>query len=266
MLYWVDIIEKKIHVYQPDTGENKSISLDQQVGAVVPRKSGGAILAMQNGFYALNFNTEKTELIYDPESHLPDNRFNDGKCDPHGRFWAGTMNSLGLRKKGALYCLDTNMSVTKKLNCLSISNGLAWSPDHVYMYHIDTPAKKVVRYEYDLTTGHVQKPRVIITFNEGEGVPDGMTIDEEGMLWIAHWGGSKISRWNPKTGKQLTAVSIPALNVTSCTFGGPDLTDLYITTARTQTNNEDLVMFPHAGGVFKLKTQVKGSPTFSFKG
>ncbi|SFD65587.1 SMP-30/Gluconolaconase/LRE-like region-containing protein [Bacillus sp. OV194] len=134
----------------------------------------------------------------------------------------------------------------KKLGKVSTSNGLAWSPDHQYMYFIDTPTRKVVQFEYDLNSGHIENPIDVIYFAEDEGLPDGMTIDDEGMLWIAHWGGSKISRWHPKNGKQILSVPIPAFYVTSCTFGGKDLNELYITTARMENN--DSKIFPNAGG------------------
>ncbi|EMY4797599.1 SMP-30/gluconolactonase/LRE family protein [Bacillus cereus group sp. BceL296] len=262
LLYWVDILEKKVHIYNRITGENKSIFLGQMVGSVVPRKSGGMVLALEKGFYFLNPDTEEMEAIYDPESHLEENRFNDGKCDPCGRFWAGTTDSIGINGKGALYFLNTNLHVKKKLEQVSTSNGLAWSPDHMYMYFIDTPTRKVVRFDYDVHTGHIENPQDVIVFPKEEGLPDGMTIDGEGMLWIAHWGGSKVSRWNPKSGKQLLTIPIPALYVTSCTFGGSNLNELYITTARMNNTNPEI--YPNAGGIFRMKTNIKGCPTYQF--
>ncbi|PFZ04736.1 SMP-30/gluconolaconase/LRE domain protein [Bacillus pseudomycoides] len=262
LLYWVDILEKKVHIYDRINGKNKSISLGQMVGSVVPRKSGGMVLALENGFYFLNPVTEEMEAIYDPESHLEENRFNDGKCDPCGRFWAGTTDSIGINGKGALYCLNTSLHIKKKLEEVSTSNGLAWSPDHMYMYFIDTPTRKVVRFDYDVHTGHIENPQDVIVIPKEEGLPDGMTIDEEGMLWIAHWGGSKVSRWNPKSGKQLLSIPIPALYVTSCTFGGSNLNELYITTARMNNTNPEI--YPNAGGVFRMKTNIKGCPTYQF--
>nr|WP_242035113.1 SMP-30/gluconolactonase/LRE family protein [Mesobacillus harenae] len=266
LLYWVDILEKKVNLYNPATGDNRVIPLDQSVGAIVPRKSGGAVVALEKGFHFLNFDTEEVSPIFNPEEHMQENRFNDGKCDPSGRFWAGTMDVAGKKEKGALYCVETDLNVSKKLTDISISNGLAWSPDHKYMYFIDTPTKKVVRFNYGLETGRIENPLEIVRFSKGEGNPDGMTIDEEGMLWIAHWGGARVSRWNPSTGEQLTVIPIPALNVTSCTFGGSDLSELYITTARTGLADKDLAIYPNTGGVFKIKPGVKGLPAYKFKG
>lgn len=260
LLYWVDILEKKVHSYNPITNENKTIFLEQMVGSVVPSESGNMILALENGFHSLNPDTEELQAIYDPESHLQDNRFNDGKCDPAGRFWAGTTDSVGISGEGALYCLDTDLTVKKKLEQVSTSNGLAWSPNHNYMYFIDTPTRKVVRFDYDINTGHIKDPQDVIVIPKEEGLPDGMTVDEEGMLWIAHWGGSKVSRWNPVNGEQLLTISIPALYVTSCTFGGSDLNELYITTARMHSTDSS------AGGVFRIKMNIRGCPTYQFNG
>jgi sugar lactone lactonase YvrE len=266
VLYWVNILDKKVNIYDPRTGNNREIQLDQMVGTIVPRESGGLVTALQNGFYFLDPDTEKLTPIHDPEAGKPENRFNDGKCDPYGRFWAGTMSLSEESRQGSLYCLDTDLKVTSKQENLTISNGLAWSPNHKYMYLIDTPTKKVTRFDYDLDTGHIENSVEVVSFPEGIGAPDGMTIDEEGMLWVAHWGGAQISRWDPATGKQLSSIPIPALNVTSCTFGGENLDELYVTTARNKTTEEDLKRFPEAGGVFKVRPGVKGLPAYTFKG
>ncbi|NWK69585.1 SMP-30/gluconolactonase/LRE family protein [Bacillus paramycoides] len=265
ILYWVDIIEKKLCLYNPANNTNRVITLDQQIGCVVPYLDNVVLLAMERGFYSLNLNREKLTHIYDPEPNLLKNRFNDGKCDPAGRFLAGTTDLYGISGAGSLYCLNNNYSVEKKVSHVNTSNGLAWSPDYTYLYFIDTPTKKVVRYHYDIQTGVISNPTDVITFPENDGLPDGMTIDEEGCLWIAHWGGSKITRWNPLTGEQILSIPIPALYVTSCTFGGSNLTDLYITTARTRMTDEELKQYPHAGGIFRIQTNVKGCPTYSFR-
>ncbi|WNB90768.1 SMP-30/gluconolactonase/LRE family protein [Bacillus sp. NEB1478] len=266
LLYWVDIQNKKVCIHNPNTNDNKEIQLDQLVGAAVLRKSGGLILAMEKGFYSLNLKTYSLEQIVDPEGHMLGNRFNDGKVDPKGRFWAGTMSLNEEKEKGSLYCLHTDLTVEKKVSQLTISNGIAWSPDHRYMYLIDTPTRKVTRYQYDNETGNITNPEDVIAFPQGVGNPDGMTIDEDGMLWIAHWGGARVSRWNPETGEQIDEICVPAKNVTSCTFGGESLDELYITTARTGTNDEELVKYPHAGGVFRVKMECIGSCNYYFEG
>jgi sugar lactone lactonase YvrE len=266
ILYWLDILQKKVHIYQPETNENREIQLDQLIGTIGLRKEGGAIAALEKGFYFIDVETGQLEPICDPERNIPNNRFNDGKCDAAGRFWAGTMDKTEASNQGALYCLDSKLRVETKLQNLGISNGLAWSSDNQYFYFIDTPTKKVLQFDYHLATGNIANPVEVISFEDQEGMPDGMTIDEEGMLWIAHWGGAKVSRWDPASGKQLTEVLVPAKNVTSCTFGGDDLKDLYITTARKGMDEAELEKYPHSGGLFRIRTGVKGVPAYAFNG
>lgn len=194
LLYWVDILEKKINVYNPNTRKNRVIKLEQYIGAIAPRNENEAVIALENGFYFIDLSTEKITLIEEHENHLTNNRFNDGKCDAYGRFWVGSMNKSYQGEDGALYCLDTNMKVRQKLNNIGISNGMTWSADNKFMYYIDTLTKKVCRYDYDIATGEIKNPVDIISFHGEEGLPDGMTSDIEGMLWIAHWGTTKISR------------------------------------------------------------------------
>jgi sugar lactone lactonase YvrE len=266
LLYWGDIIGKIVHIYNPAKKANRTIQLDQQIGALVPTKTGDLIVALQKGFYTLNLETEKLTSIIDPEKHLSDNRFNDGKCDAYGRFWAGTMSNKGEKNAGSLYCLDTDFTLKKMLGNVSISNGITWSPDNKTMYYIDTPTNQVVAFDFDLDTGAISNKRVVVNIPTNEGSPDGMTSDMEGMLWIAHWGGYQVSRWNPETGELIESVSIPAPQVTSCIFGGENLDELYITTARVGLNESTLEKYPKAGALFKIKTDVKGIGTFQFGG
>lgn len=258
VLYWIDIQGKKLHAYDPSNGENRTIQFDQMIGAAVPSEDDKFILAMENGIYEYDMKKDDLTLIINPEADLENNRFNDAKCDPSGRLWAGTMAMNGQLGQGNLYRLDQNKELTKMVSDVSISNGLAWSPDHKYMYYIDTPTSEVVAYDYDDETGNISNKKTVIKFTSEMGSPDGMTIDREGMLWIAHWGGSRVSRWNPQNGELLEEIKVPAQNVTSCAFGGKDLDELYITTARVGTSEEQLERFPHAGGLFKVKTKVQG--------
>lgn len=266
LLYWVDIMEKKVHIHDPRTGRNRAMNVGQHVGAAVLRKSGGMILATQQGFHALDLESGQLTPMVDPESHLEHNRFNDGKCDAAGRFWAGTMGFTVSGPVGSLYSLETDGTVRAHLHDISCSNGIAWSPDNRTMYYIDTPTKQVAAFDYNLQTGDMSNKRTAVTIPDGEGAPDGMTIDSEGMLWVAHWGGHQVSRWNPHTGERIDSIPIPAAQVTSCVFGGEDLDVLYITTARVGLDDEALEKLPQSGGVFKYKTKVKGSPTYKYNG
>ncbi|MDO8685081.1 MAG: SMP-30/gluconolactonase/LRE family protein [Clostridiales bacterium] len=270
LLYWVDIMDNKVHVHDSKSGGNHFIDVGQNTGCIVLRRSGGAVLALQNGFYFLDLKTEKLTPVVDPESHLPGNRFNDGKCDCAGRLWAGTLlmdqSSRNAKNAGALYCLDIDLSVRAIVGDVTISNGITWSPDNKIMYFIDTPTMQIVAYDFDPGSGDVKNKRVVVTIPEGEGIPDGMTTDIEGMLWVAQWNGSNVSRWNPYTGKLMDKIILPVSGSTSCIFGGPDLDELYITTARAGIKEEDIIKQPHAGGIFKIKPGVKGVETYKFGG
>ncbi|MGC8683244.1 MAG: SMP-30/gluconolactonase/LRE family protein [Athalassotoga sp.] len=264
LLYWVDIDGKKVHIYDPSKNEDKIINSNQYVGCIAPNKSGGAILAMHHGIYFLNFETEEFTFVCDPESDKPDNRFNDGKCDAYGRFWAGTMNLEEKDPLGALYRIDRDHSVTKMVDKVTVSNGIAWNPDNSIMYYIDTRTKSVFAFDYDLKAGSISNRRVAVKIPDGQGSPDGMTSDSEGMIWVAHWGGWRISRWDPRNGKLIEVINIPVEKVTSCVFGGDDLDELYITTASRGLNTDGLKKQPHAGGIFKYKTHVRGMPTYAY--
>jgi sugar lactone lactonase YvrE len=265
-LYWVDILGKRIHRYDTKTGSTESLELDQYVGAVVPHASGGLVAAMQHGFYRIDFASGRVEPLVDPERDKPENRFNDGKCDPAGRFWAGTMSLTEQPGAGALYRLDRDGTVRKMIDGVSISNGLAWSPDRKTMYFIDTPTRCVSAFDYDLETGEIANRRAVVRIPEEEGYPDGMCIDAEGKLWIAHWEGWQVGRWDPDTGEKLLSVRVPAAQVSSCAFGGPDFRQLFITTARENMSPEELERQPEAGGVFTVRVDVPGVPADKYQG
>lgn len=264
-LYWVDIEGKNLHVHEPDGQPDRVVDVGCRVGAAVPRRSGGLMLATEFGFQALDLNTGARTPVADPESHSPDHRFNDGKCDARGRFWAGTM-CAAKKPDASLYVLETDGTVRRVIEGVTTSNGLGWSPDRRTMYYIDTPTLCVAAFDYDEASGTLSGRRVVLRFPEGVGRPDGMTVDAEGMLWIAHWAGARISRWDPAGGKLLATVPVPAGNVSSCTFGGPDLDRLYITTARHKLDADALARLPHSGGLFVLEPGVRGLPADEYGG
>ncbi|WP_121663177.1 SMP-30/gluconolactonase/LRE family protein [Metabacillus litoralis] len=265
-LYWVDIIGKRLHRYDPLTKENKTFTFNQYVGAAVPAQLGKMLLAMHDGIYRLDLETEDLILVANPETNQPHIRFNDGKCDSSGRFYIGTM-ALNIEKgKGALYRLDPSGHIHKILSSVTISNGLAWSPDEKFMYYIDTPTGEVTVFSYDKQTGSISSKKTSVVIPNEMGSPDGMTIDSDGMIWVAHWDGSRVTQWNPYTGKQLDEVVVPVKHVTSCTFGGEHLDELYITTARQGLSEEELEKYPLSGGLFKVKTKAKGMKGNGYKG
>ncbi|OAS17742.1 SMP-30/gluconolactonase/LRE family protein [Paenibacillus oryzisoli] len=265
-LIWVDINGQAVHLYNPADGSSRTIRLDQKIGAAVPRQQGGMVLAMQRGFHLLDLETETVTPVKDPESQLPNNRFNDGKCDRAGRFWAGTMAQNESAPTGSLYCLDIDGTVrTLEDGCITVSNGLGWSPDNTIMYYIDSPTKKVVAYDYDGETGEISNPRTVVTIAEDEGFPDGMAVDNDGMLWVAQWGGWQVGRYNPMTGEKIGSIAVPVERTSSCAFGGEHMNELYITTASVGVSEEDRVNQPYAGSLFRIKLDVKG-PQANFYG
>jgi sugar lactone lactonase YvrE len=267
-LLWVDIEGFAVHLYDPAAHDHGVIDVGQYVGSLAVRRSGGLVMALKSGFAALDPETGEITPLADAESHLPGNRFNDGKCDPAGRFWAGTLaldedHGAG---KGSLYCLDIDHRVQLKIPGVWISNGLEWTGDERTMYYIDSPTRKVVAYDYDKASGEIANQRTVIEVPEVMGYPDGMTIDTEGMLWIAHWDGAQVCRWNPTNGDLLATIRVPVSRPTSCVFGGEDFSTLYITSARTRLDERTLAGQPLAGSIFKCKPGVSGLPMNEFNG
>lgn len=266
-LIWVDIEEKQVHIYNPTFDRDDCYQLDEMVGAAVPMKSEGRLLlALADGIAIYQLNDKSLTYIAQTERELPGNRFNDGKCDPEGRFWAGTMGLAVESGVGALYCLWPDFSVHTKVEKVTISNGLAWKSNGQTMYYIDSPTQQVIAYEYDPPRGSIGNPKAVIRIPPKLGTPDGMAIDQEDKLWIALWGGYGVGRWDPITGELLDMIRVNAPHVTSCTFGGPDLEDLYITTARSGLTTAQIEEHPQSGGIFLVKPGVRGRPVDFFKG
>lgn len=259
-LFWVDIEGRKLQRYNPASGSKQDYEFDRKIGAAVPATDGSWILAMQDGFYRFDLQGQPELIVSTPEEDIM-NRMNDGKCDRAGRFWAGTISSKNA-PDASLFVLEAGGKLEKRFSNVICSNGMAWNGDNTLYYYIDTGQAAVFVFDYDAETGSISNHRTAISFRErGEqGMPDGMCIDEEGMLWISHWGGWQVSRWNPLTGEKLAKIEVPVKNVTSCTFGGNELDELYITTARIGNNEEDLAGQPLAGGVFRAKPGVRGLP------
>jgi sugar lactone lactonase YvrE len=263
---WLDILKGHIHEFCTINGKHKFIDVGQMVGCIAITCDGNFIAGLKDGLGFVNRQSGEVTLFHQPEHHLPKNRFNDGKCDPAGRFWAGTMSLEEKEGTGSLYMVDNNALVTKKISSVSISNGLAWNMQKEEFYFIDTPTREVLAFDFEIETGKITKPRPVIRFSDDHGYPDGMTIDAEGKLWIAHWDGWQVSRWDPASGKQLESIRLPVGKVTSCTFGGETLEDLYITTARRELRADELLSQPFAGALFVIKNcGYKGLPAVEYK-
>ena len=263
-LYWVDISPGLLQRIDPQIGKTECWTMGSMIGTVVPHTSEGLIVALENGIFHFTSQKKLICLCDFPESSRLENRFNDGKCDPLGRLWVGTMNKKVRSHAGSLYCFDGS-TLTPKLSGLTISNGMAWSVDHSKFYFIDTIDNAVVAFDFDNRSGNISNKRKVIEVPPEMGAPDGMTIDTEGKLWIAHWGGSCVARWNPENGKLLEVVKVAAPHVTSCTFGGDNLQTLYISTAREGLTEEQLKTFPLSGGLFSYSPETYGSAPYFFK-
>jgi sugar lactone lactonase YvrE len=259
-LYWVDVLER--HIY---AGAKCLLQLDDYIGCLAPRREGGLILAQRRGFRIVLPDMKTVKKLPSPRGEPDHNRFNDGKCDPRGRFLAGTMDGNEKEDSGTLYSLSPEGQARKLLTHVRISNGLAWSPNGKILYFIDTPSRQVMAFDYDLDTGKLMNARPLIKFDKSFGWPDGMTTDTDGNLWIAMWGGARISQV-AADGTLLAQFGVEAMNVTSCVFGGPNMNELFVTTALSGTDATTFRNFPHAGGVFRMETHVTGMPTYEFGG
>lgn len=255
-LYWVDIEQKTLHSFAPKTQKHETILFKKKITTVVPTLKGELLIALEDGIYLYKKSTKALSLIrLNPENEITGNRFNDGKCDPSGRFWVGTM---GEHESAALYRLDADLILTTVQTGITNSNGILWSPDNQTMYHIDTPTYDVKAYDFNNNTGEISNRRIAITIPRHMGYPDGATVDAEGMIWIALWGGYSVGRWNPVTGELISMIAVDSKNVSSCAFGGKNLDTLYITTAKTQLTPEALNKHPHSGGLFVVKPGISG--------
>jgi sugar lactone lactonase YvrE len=252
-LCWVDILGGKIHILDISENQHRSIDVGEMIGCIGIRRDGNFIAGLKSGIAFVNRDNSLITQILNPEIHLATNRFNDGKCDPAGRLWVGSMELSEKTGAGNLYMVDEDLQWTKKIEGVTISNGLAWTSDHRTFYYIDTPTRQVAAFDFDVTTGEISNKRIAIEIPASDGFPDGMTIDADDNLWIAHWDGWQVSRWDPRKGEKLLTVRLPAARITSCAFGGDALRDLYITSASTGLTEEQLKEQPDAGMLFVLK-------------
>jgi len=260
---WVDIMAGRLLVAGFDgvtLTEPRSYDVGRPLGAAVPRAGGGWVLAAGTAFFALEEDGTVTRLTEDLADDPSLVRMNDGKCDPAGRFWAGTMDYEESRPIASLYVYDG--AARTVLDGVTISNGLAWTPDRRAMYYIDTPTRRVDVSDYDEDTGEITNRRPFVEV-EGGGHPDGMTLDDEGFLWVALWGGGAVRRYDP-SGRPAGIVHLPVTNVSSCAFGGRDGTTLFITTSRQGLSERQKAAEPDAGRIFRVEPGVSGPPATPF--
>nr|XP_022318409.1 regucalcin-like isoform X1 [Crassostrea virginica]XP_022318410.1 regucalcin-like isoform X1 [Crassostrea virginica]XP_022318411.1 regucalcin-like isoform X1 [Crassostrea virginica] len=274
-LLYVDHYGKAIHRYNPETNADDKIVLDSTVGFAVPASKGGLIAGVGQCLVHVDWETKKVTKLHQVDQGL-ETSFNDGKCDPQGRVWAGTWgppkpNITDMKKIGSLYCLDQDGSLRKAEQGIGISNGLAWSSDGKSMYYIDSAPRQMYKYDFDPSTGKIENRSVVID-NSGKsvsefGYPDGMTFDTKGNIWVAHFLSKKVMCHDPKTGEVLQSIEFPAKRITSCCFGGKNLDELYVTSTDYEVPEEEMKEYPLSGSLFRVKgLGVKGYSANTYEG
>ena len=265
-LLWVDMMGERLHLTTPGS-HDEVVAYRQPVCVAVPRAAGGLALALGDGFWLQDRDgtLRQVSAIAQPDPPAGALRMNDGKCDPAGRFWAGSMAYDARPGAGSLYRLDPDGQAHEVLRDVTISNGLAWRPDGSTMLFIDTPTQRVDAFDMDPTTGAISNRRPVVEIPAAAGMPDGMTIDDEGCLWVALWEGGAVHRYS-SDGRLDSVVELPCTNVTSCCFGGPDLDELYITTSSLGLSDRQRASQPLAGGLFRFRPGVTGPAAVPFAG
>lgn len=264
-IYWVDIEQPRVLRFTPSSEQFAEFVMPEKIGCIAFRQRGGLVAGMQSGFCLLDLPSKTITPLNDPEADRPDNRFNDGKCDALGNFWAGTMHMPQSQACGALYRLGSDGQVQVMDQGYGITNGPAWSPDGTKLYHNDSAKRTVYVFDCDAATGELRNKRVFVQLTEVDGFPDGLTVDREGCIWLAHWGGSRVTRFHPNASIE-RVVPLPVSQVTSCTFGGADLRTLFITSARIGLKQHELEQQPLAGHLFAVDCDVAGMPANRFAG
>jgi sugar lactone lactonase YvrE len=256
-LYFVDITNKQVKIFTPADSSLKTIQFDQVVSAVFLDQESELIVAARDGVFTASQDGSLKTLLAPIEPDDASIRTNDAKCDSTGRMWVGTMAFDFTPGVAALFSLDST-GLREVVPELTIANGMGWSRDQKSMYFIDSPTGRVDIFDCNLQSGELKNRRPLITFDVAAGIPDGLTTDEDGGIWVAFFGGGEVRRFDP-SGELTHVVTLPVKQVTSCCFGGKDMSELFITTARYAMNAESLAKEPLAGSLFKISTTFKGS-------
>ena len=263
-LLFVDIMRGLVHDFDPVSGDDRVLNVHEPVSVVVPSAQGDYIIGTQSGFYRMDPSDGHTTRIALVDTNIVGNRMNDGYVDSRGRFWAGTMSMMG-RAHGSLYRLDPDLRVMRMVGGVSVSNGVDWSPDDRFMYYVDTHTGRIDVFDFDADTGNIANRRPLVNVPHTAGHPDGMIVDAEGFLWLALWAGGAIHRYAPD-GRLDRAYPTPMSHPTKCAFGGPDLSDLYVTSASIELKADARAAQPHAGSLYRARPGVKGRPAHRFAG
>lgn len=263
-LYWLDIKGRHVHRLVPESGDLTSWDVPFRIGSIAPRGRGGFVAGSDRGFVAFDAGFEGWEALFDPEIEQPGNRFNDGEVDRAGRFWAGTMDDAEEQASGSLYRLDVDGRCATIDENYRVTNGPAFSVDGRILYHTDSARQTI--YRFDLAAdGSVSGKRVLAQFGDGDGYPDGMTVDAEDCLWVAFWDGWCLRRLSP-AGEVVAHVPLPVARPTSVTFGGSGYDQLFVTSATIGLDAAALAAQPAAGGLMRLVPGVCGVAPMPYAG
>jgi sugar lactone lactonase YvrE len=260
----VDITGRAVHAWAPADGSTWTIALDGDVSAVVPRVRGGQLLAVDHAL-VLRDPDGARRTIATVEEQVDENRFNDCRCDPQGRLWAGTMSRTRTPGTAALYRLEPGGELERVVDATTISNGLGWSPAGDELYFVDSTTQRIDAFDFDPAGGAIANRRTLATIDPADGLPDGIAVDADGGIWVCLFGGAAIRRYG-RNGELDVHIPLPVTNPTCPAFGGPDLTTLYVTSARHRLTPEQLAAEPRAGALLALNPGVRGQPANRFGG
>ena len=263
-LIFVDGYKGAVHRFDNETGDIASLFVDEPIGAAIPASNERLVFTSANGLKEV-FKNKKKSLIVEIETDQPNNRLNDAKCDSMGRLWTGSFSEKFEQGAGNLYRIDPNNNVKKIASGFRVSNGIAWNSEETKMYFVDTLSGIINLFDYDLVSGEVFNRRIFVEIDRSNGLPDGLTVDEFGDVWVALFHGGQVRHYKPD-GQLAGVIKLPVSRVTSCIFGGKDFRDLFITTADFKSHKDGKPHEEKAGYVFRCRLGRKGLPSYKFAG
>lgn len=264
-LVFIDCYRGRIYRFDPVDGTHSYFDVGRTIGVAIPRARGGFVVSSADGLMALAGPEAEPALLVPIEPDLPGNRMNDGKCDARGRLWSGTFSTTFKRGAGSLYRIDPDLSASRVVEGVRVSNGIAWSPDDRLLYFNDTLSGGIDVFDYDIARGEVSNKRRFVSIETQAGLPDGMSVDVEGCVWVALYYGSQVRRYSPE-GEWIGTIDLPVSRVTSCNFGGPLLDELYISTSDHRLHDDGRPHEPEGGYLFRCRPGVRGLPSHPFRG